>query len=206
MQKDDLPALSDALLEINRSTIDCCRNQLSMFFGQPMQGLPSEFCSHDLLVASYICGFLHGNNIVTNSLKDWAKAEDAYEEVAWLTMTTVCMLSILGPERMLAVQGRLPQLSSTQPTENTAKLDNAGGSDGMAFAEGRFLLENGLLLRYFTYNLRPTSRIQQNAEQQDLDAIEANPISRWIFRNSKFVLYTAAILIGIALFLSHYLF
>lgn len=200
MEKDEFPPLSDALTEINRSTIDVCRKQLSAFFGRPMRGLPSEYGSHDLLVASYICGFVHGNNISTSSLKEWAESENAVEEIGWLIMSTACIGAILDGERMLAVQEKLPQLSFAEHTKSTAQLDHAGGSDGMDFAEGKFNLKNGLLLRYLNYNLKPSSEVRHTTEQEDLAAIEANPISRWIFKNPKIILYVLGIIIGIALF------
>jgi hypothetical protein len=79
-------------------------------------------------------------------------------------------------------------------------MDAVGGSDGMDFADGKFSINNGLLLRYLNYNLALPSKFRRDSEQEDLDAIEANPISRWIFKNLNLILCAVGVLIGIALF------
>jgi hypothetical protein len=193
-----IPPLSEDLRNINDRTIKWCRNQISEFVGHPIDELPEYGINHDILVGSYMCGFIQGQLLKSNALSEWSNCDEALQALGWLTMSTACLCAIIGPMRMLHVQANLPQMSEAQPTDNIMKLDQAGGSDGIDFAEGVQPRGGGWLLLYLRKNVK-LEEMENIAEQHDLAAIRANPISNWIYENRKVFPLVLGVLIGFVL-------
>jgi hypothetical protein len=150
---EGLPPLSKAMQQVIDTSVSLSRVQLQQFFQEELQQVPliSDVC--DAHIGSYVVGLVTGGMLQTKADIAWAKGDDDLAHLGWYVSVAAAHFALFG-ERSLAVADLLPQLGGSLTLSGPLEiLDQAGGADGMAAAQGEALPEGGYLLRYLTCNI-----------------------------------------------------
>ena len=152
-----VPVFSDNVMAVERETGRWCRAQIGDYLGGEPQHLPDLGFSHDVMVGSYVCGFMQGQFIVNNHLSRWAKGDEEMVRVGFSMLASPLLEFVLGSmERSLKAMDRLPQVALAKETKGIQQMDNMGGWDGMAHAREESKQKNGLLRFYLENNVDGT--------------------------------------------------
>jgi hypothetical protein len=149
-----IPPFSNEVMQVERETRKWCRAQIGDYLRAGPQPLPDLGLNHDVMVGSYVCGFLQGQFIVGGQLKRWAKGDERMVSLGFSMLLGPCLEFIFGSmERSLSAMDYLPQVGRAKGTEGITQMDNMGGWDGMPHAKGEPKQKNGLLRFYLENNV-----------------------------------------------------
>jgi hypothetical protein len=154
-----IPPFSDDVMEVERQTTRWCQAQIGDYLGTGPRPLPDFGLNQDVMVGSYVCGFMQGQFIVGGQLNRWAKNDKGMTSLGFSMLVGPCLESILGSiERSLATMAYLPQVGRAKETTAIQQMDNMGGWDGMPHAKGEPKQKNGLLRFYLENNIEQVRR------------------------------------------------
>lgn len=152
-----IPKMTEKERVIANEAVEWCKGQIGIFLGAGPQSLPDYGLHHDILVASYICGFIQGQNIVHKTLEKWSDGDDDLAMIGFVILVSPAVGMILGLDRSMKAMVYLPQLGPATTTDDIQLLDEAGGSDGMDHAHGKPKQNGGMLKHYLVHNIAPAS-------------------------------------------------
>lgn len=147
------PDITDQERQIADQAIIWCQEQIGAFLESEPQTLPDYGPHHDILVGSYICGFIQGQNIVHRTLDRWSSGDDAVAQVGFLVLAAPAIGRVLGMDRSLEAIRHLPQLGPALNSDDIRLLDQMGGADGMDHARGEPKQNGGMLKHYLVHNI-----------------------------------------------------
>jgi hypothetical protein len=153
-----VPPFPDDVMEVVRETERWCQAQIGDYLGTGPRPFPDFGLNHDVMVGSYVCGFMQGQFIVGGQLDRWAKNDKGMTSLGFSMLIGPCLASILGSmERSLSVMDYLPQVGPAKETKGIQQMDNMGGWDGMPHAKGEAKQKNGLLRFYLENNVEQST-------------------------------------------------
>lgn len=148
------PALSEELWEVERETVIWCHAQIGSYLGGEPQPLPDLGLNHDVMVGSYVCGFMQGQFIVNGHLDRWANDDSDIVSFGFTLLALPCLTSVLGTnDRALPLLNILPQIGPGKFATGVRQMDEMGGWDGMPHAKGEPKQKGGLLRFYLENNV-----------------------------------------------------
>lgn len=153
LETSTIPKFTERERKIADEAVEWCKNQIGAFLGADPQPLPDYGLHHDILVASYVCGFIQGQNVVHHTLKEWGSGDEGLEMVGFVILATPAIMHVLGADRAMQAMNYLPQLGPAATTDDIQLLDEMGGSDGMDHANGEPKQNGGMLRHYLVHNV-----------------------------------------------------
>lgn len=149
-----IPELTDKELTLSKEAIEWCESQIGDYLNAEPQPFPNYGPLHDIRVAAYICGFIHGLSLARRTMETWGDGNKTIITLGYMAVICPAISKVLGLDRSLEVIAHLPQLSSATMTKDIETLDKAGGTDGFHHANGEPKQFGGLLRHYLAHNIR----------------------------------------------------
>lgn len=118
----NIPPFADDIIKVERETTRWCQAQIGDYLGTGPQSLPDFGLNHDVMVGSYVCGFMQGQFMVGGQLNRWAKNDEGMASLGFSMLVGPCLASILGTmERSLAAMDYLPRSDARRKRRGYSK-------------------------------------------------------------------------------------
>lgn len=152
--KLELPPFSAEMQQAGRDTVSWCHSQIGDYLGGPPQPMPDYGLHQDVMIGSYVCGFVQGHFIVSGLLQQWSKGDADLANLGFSILVGPWIGFVLGDHsRSVTAMDHLPQVGPARGGLGIQQIDEMGGNDGMCHARGEEKQFGGLLRYYLEKNL-----------------------------------------------------